>query len=96
MFPTSEAGLAGEPRWYTIVEKVPRVGGLESTTSFRCQWIDVAEGVNMTVFAGVATCLTTRLRVISVDGGEVEYSDHVTVKVSSRLTYEVGAGTNQV
>ncbi len=55
--PDDEAGLAGEPRWYTIVEKVPRVGGLESTTSFRCQWIDVAEGVNMTVFAGVATCL---------------------------------------
>ncbi|KJA29179.1 hypothetical protein HYPSUDRAFT_32554 [Hypholoma sublateritium FD-334 SS-4] len=72
------AGPAGEARWYTIVEKVPLVGRLDTSTSFRCQWTDVADGVDMEVFAGAGTRLTTRLRVTPVDGGEVEYSDHVT------------------
>lgn len=92
--PDDAAGPAGEPRWYKIVEKVPLVGGLDTSTSFRCQWTDVADGVDMKVFAGAGTRLTTSLRVTPVDGGEVEYSDHVILEVSNRLTYEVGAGAN--
>ncbi len=44
---------------------------------------------------GAGTRLTTTLRVTPVDGGEVEYSDHVILEVSDRLNYEVGEGANQ-
>lgn len=88
--PDDPEGPAGEARWYTIVEKVPLVGGFDTSTSFRCKWTDVADGVDMEVLAGAGTRLTTRLRVTQVDGGEVEYSGHVTLQVSGCLACAVG------
>lgn len=67
---------------FTIVEKVPLVFGLSTSTKFHCQWTNVADGADLEVNAGAGTHLATRLRASEdVDAGETEYSDHVTVTV---------------
>jgi hypothetical protein len=72
-----------DPAWYTITERLPILGGLyESSTTFRCKWEKVENGVDVEVFAGMGTHLKNEMRVLDSEEGEVKFQEVVVMKVS--------------
>ena len=74
-----------DPAWYTITDRLPILGGLyESTTSFRCRWVNVENGADVDVFAGVGTQMQNKMRVVNMDSEEeeVEFQEILVVQVS--------------
>jgi hypothetical protein len=74
-----------EPDWYTITERLPLLGPIESSLTFRAKLVPLENGLDADVDAALGTALKSVYTVERGDVGKSVVKELTTVKVSSSL-----------